>query len=119
MKTFVVTAIATASMALPALAGPYDGMWLRPSTGAHIQAFDCGGGLGLKVVKSDNAATIGKSIICGAKSSGDNQWSGIGVKVDDGSEFKGTWTLSGDTLKLRGCLKIGFPCQSENWKRIK
>ncbi|MGE3884407.1 MAG: DUF2147 domain-containing protein [Flavobacteriaceae bacterium] len=102
-----------------AAAGPYDGLWLRPDSGAHIQASDCGGGLGLKVVKSSDAKSVGKTIICGAKPAGANSWSGIGLKTDDGSNFKGTWTLDGDSLTLRGCLTIGFPCQTEVWKRIK
>ena len=110
---------AIALLAFPAIAGPYDGVWLRPGSGAHIEASDCGGGMGLKVVKSSDAKSVGMTIICGAKPAGPNSWSGIGLKTDDGSKFKGTWTLQGDSLKLRGCLTMGFPCQSETWTRVR
>ena len=99
-------------------AGEANGTWLRDN-GAHILAFDCGGGLGLKVTKSPEAAKVGKTIMCGAKKSGENKWKGTVLTLDDGQKYSGYVELSGNSLTLSGCVLGGIICKNDTWSRIK
>ena len=100
-----------------AQAGSVNGTWLR-SNGAHIQAFDCGGGLGLKVTKSPEPAKVGKTIMCGAKKTGDNKWKGTVLNLDDGKQYSGYVELNGNSLTLSGCVLAGIICKDDTWSRI-
>lgn len=101
-----------------ATAGSANGTWLR-SNGAHVLAFDCGGGLGLKVTKSPEAAKVGKTIMCGAKASGENKWKGTVLNLDDGQKYSGYVTLNGGSLTLSGCVLGGIICKDDTWTRLK
>jgi uncharacterized protein (DUF2147 family) len=101
-----------------ARAGSVNGSWLR-SNGAHIQAFDCGGGLGLKVTKSPEPAKVGKTIMCGAKKTGENKWKGSVLNLDDGQQYNGYVELNGNSLTLSGCVLGGIICKDDTWSRIK
>ncbi len=112
-----LTAIALTSFVPAAQAGSPNGTWLRDN-GAHIQAFDCGGGLGLKVVKSPEPAKVGKTIMCGAKKSAENKWKGTVLNLDDGQKYSGYVTLNGGSLTLSGCVLGGIICKDDTWSRI-
>lgn len=120
-KAFSV-AIAAASFAclstVSARAESPNGTWLRDN-GAHILAFDCGGGLGLKVTKSPEANKVGKTIMCGATKSGENKWKGTVLNLDDGQKYSGYVTLSGGSLTLSGCVLGGIICKNDTWSRVK
>ena len=103
-----------------AFAGSPNGTWLRSSTGGHIKVFNCGGGLGMKVVKSNKKAKVGKMIMCGAKPNGKNKWKGSVKNLDDGNTYSGYVTLVGaNKLTLQGCALGGIVCKSDSWKRLK
>lgn len=111
-------AAASSITAVSAHAGSANGTWLR-SNGAHVLAFDCGGGLGLKVVKSPEAHKVGKTIMCGAKPSGNNTWKGSLLNLDNNQKYSGTVSLSGNSLSLSGCVLGGIICNSDTWTRLK
>lgn len=111
-------AAACSLAAVSAHAGSANGTWLR-SNGAHVFAFDCGGGLGLKVVKSPEAHKVGKTIMCGAKPSGNNTWKGSLLNLDNNQKYSGTVSLSGNSLSLSGCVLGGIICNSDTWTRLK
>ena len=70
---FVVAASAAAlGLSAPAFAGSANGTWLR-GNGAHVLAFDCGGGLGLNVTKSPEHGKGGKTIIGGDNKHGEKE----------------------------------------------
>ena len=120
LKKLVWASAAAASglaLATYAYAGSANGTWLR-SNGAHIQAFDCGGGLGLKVVKSPEAAKVGKTIMCGAKKTADNKWRGTVLNLDDNQKYSGYVELNGNSLTLSGCVLAGLICKDDTWSRI-
>jgi uncharacterized protein (DUF2147 family) len=119
VKLFVAaTAVCLVVMSTLAEAGSANGTWLRDN-GAHVLAFDCGGGLGLKVTKSPEANKVGKTIMCGAKPSGENKWKGTVLNLDDGQKYSGYVTLSGNSLTLSGCVLGGIICKNDTWSRIK
>ena len=120
-KTFALataSVFATLGAASSAHATAANGTWLR-SNGAHILAFDCGGGLGLKVTKSPEAGKAGKTIMCGAKAAGPNKWKGTVLNLDDNQKYSGTVTLNGGSLTLSGCVLGGIICKDDTWSKAK
>lgn len=118
-KVFVASAaVCMVGMSTLAHAESANGTWLRDN-GAHVLAFDCGGGLGLKVTKSPEANKVGKTIMCGAKPSGANKWKGTVLNLDDGQKYSGYVTLSGGSLTLSGCVLGGIICKNDTWSRLK
>ena len=102
-------------------ADPY-GTWLRPSTGATVDFYDCGGKLCAKIVGQKDAAkkaTIGKVIMSGAAKTGANSWKGSLLNVDNGQTYSGVVTLeSAKALKLEGCVLGGIICTGETWTKV-
>lgn len=111
-------ALATFGAMTAAHATSANGTWLR-SNGAHVLAFDCGGGLGLKVTKSPEANKVGKTIMCGAKPAGPNKWKGTVLNLDDNQKYSGTVSLNGGSLTLSGCVLGGIICKDDTWSRLK
>jgi uncharacterized protein (DUF2147 family) len=109
--------VSTLALATMAQADSANGTWLR-SNGAHIEAFDCGGGLGLKVTKSPEPAKVGKTIMCGAKKTGDNKWKGTVLNLDDNQKYSGYVEVSGNSLTLSGCVLGGIICKDDTWSRL-
>ncbi len=114
---FLIAAVSISISTGAAYAGSPNGTWLR-SNGAHVQAFDCGGGLGLKVIKSPEPAKVGKTIMCGGKKSGENKWKGTVLNLDDGQKYSGSVSLNGNSLTLSGCVLGGLVCKDDKWSRI-
>ncbi len=94
-------------------------IWVRPSTGAHIASFPCGGGLGLKIVKSPVQAERGEILTCGAKPLGAHRYKGTLTSSLQGKTYTGYMTIKGDSLHLKGCALGFILCRSEVWKRLK
>ena len=115
-----LAACAVTFIVSPALAaGPY-GTWVRPSNGAQVTFYDCGGRLCGKVAsKGTSSATVGTVIVSGAVKSGANAWKGHLLNPDDGKTYSGVISLVGaDGLNLKGCA-LGVFCQGETWRRLK
>lgn len=104
----------------PAMAAEPYGKWLRPSNGAQVNFYDCGGKLCGKVVdKGRSNATVGTVILAGATKSGESEWKGSLLNPDDGKTYSGVITLVGDDgLNLKGCA-LGIFCEGETWRRVK
>lgn len=120
--TILKTVAAGAALALVATAAfaqssPF-GTWTRPSNGAKVNFYDCGGNLCAKVVSSPTAGAAGKVIMSGAKKTGDNAWQGELLNTEDGKTYTGKVTLdSPKALTLKGCVLGGIICTGETWTR--
>ncbi|MGH1349343.1 MAG: DUF2147 domain-containing protein [Methyloligellaceae bacterium] len=107
-----------AFVASAAIAGSPMGTWERTSNGANIEVYECKGGLGMKVTKSPTPAKVGKVIMCGAQTAGENKWKGDLLSPDDGKTYTGNVTLvDAKTLQLEGC--AGKACKGETWTKVK
>jgi uncharacterized protein (DUF2147 family) len=115
-----LTIFAAVLILSPASAAEPFGKWLRPSNGAQVDFYDCGGKLCGKVIsKGSSRARIGTIIVSGAVKSGDNQWKGNLLNPDDGKTYSGVITLvDADGLNLKGCA-LGIFCEGETWRRVK
>ncbi len=115
----LVGVVSVAFLAQGAEAASPNGVW-KSNTGRHIQVFSCGGGLGMKIVRSSKPAHVGKVIMCGAKKVGPNKWKGTLLNVSDGKKYTGYATLkSAKALRVEGCVLGGLICQGHTWPRIK
>jgi uncharacterized protein (DUF2147 family) len=114
----VLAAAMVACAATTAVAADPTGTWTRPSTGAKISFYDCGGKLCAKVVGVKDQTKkdmVGKVIMSGATKSGDNAWKGDLLNLEDGNTYSGTVTLvSAGALNLKGCALAGLVCKDEN-----
>lgn len=121
----ISAATAALSLALGATAAhaadPF-GTWVRPSTGATVSFYDCGGKLCAKIVGQKDPAkkdTIGKVIMSGAAKTGANTWKGNLLNTDNGQTYAGVVTLeSAKALKLEGCVLGGVICTGETWTKV-
>lgn len=122
--TMIAAGVLAATLATTTLAAyaadPY-GTWTRPSTGAQVEFYNCGGKLCAKIVGQKDPAKknlIGKVIMSGATKSGDNTWKGDLLNTDDGQTYGGVVTLEGPkALNLKGCVLGGIVCKGETWTR--
>ena len=104
----------------PAGAGSIYGRWLRPATGVVVQVFSCGGGLGVKVVKSQVRARIGKVYMCGAKRASDGTfWGKLRNPEDNGIYSGGARLIKAGLMKISGCIPNTGLCRSEVWRRLR
>jgi uncharacterized protein (DUF2147 family) len=112
--------VATFAMLSPVCAAEPYGKWVRPSNGAQVDFYNCGGKLCGKVVdKGASSARVGTVIVSGAAKTGANEWKGSLLNPDDGKTYKGVISLVGaDGLSLKGCA-LGIFCQGETWRRVK
>ncbi len=96
------------------------GTWQRPATGVIVSVFRCGGGLGVKVVKSAVPARIGKVYMCGAKRGANGTYWGKLRNPEDNALYSGGARLiTARQLKLSGCIPGTALCRSEIWHRVK
>lgn len=120
MKNITAAAVAATTLlaATAAFAQTPYGTWTRPSTGAKIDFYDCGGKLCAKVVASPKKEAVGKVIMSGAAKTSNNSWSGDLLNTDDGQTYTGVITLEGPgALNLKGCVLGGIVCKGETLKK--
>lgn len=107
-------------MAPSAFAGSPYGTWLRPATGVIVKIFRCGGGLGVKVMKSSVRSRIGKVYMCGAKSAGNGTYRGRLRNPEDNGIYSGrARVISARKMELSGCIPNTSLCRSEIWRRVR
>ncbi len=106
-----VAALSGFSMSDSVAAEPIIGKWKR-SGGTIIQYSGSGKTFCGTVL---NGEYKGKSIGCLSGKNG--KYKGKVKKLDEGKTYTGKASVSGNTLKLSGCVFGGLICKSENLKR--
>jgi len=105
-----------------AMAAEPFGTFVRPSNGAQVNFYDCGGKLCGKIVAVRDAShskQVGMVILKGAAKVGDNQCKGDLLDPDSGKTYAGVVSLAGENgLSLKGCA-MGVFCSGETWRRVK
>ena len=103
-----------------AVAGSPYGNWLRPATGVIVKVFRCGGGLGVKVMKSSVRSRIGKIYMCGAKATGKGTFRGRLRNPEDNGIYSGrARVINTRKMELSGCIPNTSLCRSEVWRRVR
>lgn len=89
------------------------GDW-RTDKGSTAGISSCGSGFCIKLKTGDHA---GKSIGKFAASGG-NKYTGNITDPETNKTYSGSATLSGNSLRMKGCILGGLICRSQNWKRL-
>jgi uncharacterized protein (DUF2147 family) len=96
-----------------ALADPIEGNW-KTKTGDTAAIDGCGGAFCITLKTGEFAGkSIGKMT-----AAGDGGYEGSITKPSNGKTYSGTATLSGNSLKMRGCVFGGLICESQTWSRL-
>ena len=112
MKRILLAIAAATLVATPALAEPIVGTWLRPSTSTIVSFAPCGGGFCGTV---QNGEFKGQSI--GTLSGSGKNYRGKITDLAEGKTYTGKARVTGNTMKLEGCVAGGLICRGEDWQR--
>ncbi|WP_394154049.1 DUF2147 domain-containing protein [Loktanella salsilacus] len=61
---------------------------------------------------------IGRQIVINMAPNGDGTYAGQVYRPSNGKTYVGKMQVSGDALRLQGCVAGGLLCASQNWARI-
>lgn len=126
MKKIAIACAAVFALGGAAAADPVFGVWQSPKSegGASIQVkmSACGSKVCGTIVSVRNGddSVKGKRMIWDMKANGGGSYSGGKVWApDDDKTYKGKLDLSGNTLKISGCVLAGTICRGSDFKRVK
>ena len=96
-----------------ALADPIEGSW-KTKDGDTAVIGACGGAFCITLKTGEFAGkSIGKMT-----ASGGGSYEGSITKPSNGKTYSGSATLSGNSLKMKGCVFGGLICESQTWTRL-
>lgn len=97
--------------------------WYRAKTEETYRTIECGGGVGMKVMKSPTKDYVNKVLTCGnTRTKGKLEYKGQMFNTWDGNTYNGSIIIKEDdpdTLIVHGCVLGGLICVDENLKRVK
>ena len=95
-----------------ALADPIEGKW-RTESGETAAIGGCGAAFCITLKSGEYAGqTIGEM-----SAVGDGKYEGSITKPSTGKTYSGKAKLTGNSLKLSGCVLGGLICESQTWAR--
>lgn len=97
--------------------------WYRAKTEEVYRTVECGGGVGMKVVKTPTKDYMNKMLTCGNVRTKDKlEYKGEMFNTWDGNTYNGSIIIKEDdpdTLIVHGCVLGGLICVDENLTRVK
>ncbi len=123
----LMLAMVLAMAAGAAGADPLEGMWqteVDDGAYAHVAIKPCGAALCGVIARTfkDGAEyqseNIGKTLVIDMKPLGDGDYEGEVWRPSNDKIYYGTIALSGDKLRLAGCVAGGLICAKQNWQRV-
>lgn len=128
MKTFMMAAFATVALGVGAAAAdPALGTWktaVDDGAYAHVEMSKCGSNICGKIARTFNdtgeyaSANIGKTLVIDMKPDGTGKYAGKVWRPSNDKTYIGKMTVSGDSLKLSGCVAGGLICSKQSWSRF-
>lgn len=95
-----------------ALADPIEGNW-KTQAGDNASISSCGGSFCIKLTSGEySGKSIGKMT-----ASGGGSYSGSITKPSTGKTYSGSAKISGNSLKMTGCVAFVL-CESQTWKKL-
>ncbi len=141
MRILFSAAIYIVASLLPASAADPFGIWLARNGKANVKVAKCGSGICANIIslkkpndkngkplhdgnnpnpRLKSRPILGLPLFVSMRKTGNGTWQGKVYDPEKGGTFKGYVTqISGNILKVQGCLSMGFPCETYMWKRIK
>ena len=128
MKKMIAAAaaalISTAASAQDAAVGTWQ-TEVDDGSFAYISMAPCGGAICGTIARTfENGGTeyqspnIGKQIVIDMVPIGGGEYEGSVWRPSNNKIYVGKMTVSGNALRLRGCVAGGLICASQNWARI-
>lgn len=114
--TISAVAAATAMAAAPTPAG----VWMRSDGMAKVQFAPCGAGQCGTIVwlkHPEGPGRVGEQVFFGMGQTAANTWTGTAHNPEDGNDYDGSMTLSGNRLTTTGCALGGAICKTQSWSR--
>lgn len=127
MKSVFVAALAAVSLAGAAMADPVEGVWQTQADEgvfAHVTIAPCGAAFCGTITRSYNASgpisspNQGKQIVREMVPAGNGKYQGKVWRPSNNKVYMGKIDLSGDTMKLSGCVAGGLLCSKQTWRRV-
>ena len=127
MKTLIAATLLSLGMAGHAAADPALGTWqTQPDDGAyaHINMTSCGAAVCGTIARTFNAVgeyqspNLGKQIVINMQPDGSGKYAGKIWRPSNNKVYIGKMTVSGNALKLSGCVAGGLICSKQTWNRI-
>ncbi len=110
-----------------ASADPVLGTWktqVDDGAYAHVKMVPCSGKICGVINRTFNASgeynseNKGKTLVIGMEPKGGNSYEGKVWRPSNNKIYIGKMTLSGNALKLKGCVAGGLICSSQTWSRV-
>lgn len=126
MKKFMIAA-AFIMGATAANADPIEGLWqTEPDEGkfAHVTIAPCGAAFCGVISRAFEGKTevqtanVGKQIVIDMKPTAGGGYEGKVWRPANNKVYSGKISLSGNQMKLSGCVAGGLLCKSQNWVRV-
>lgn len=105
-----------------ALAGGILGEWARDDGKGKVRFVACGAAVCGRVTwvrDPTDPAKVGQQVFFDMKPNGENVWQGTAFNPEDGQNYAGKMTMSGDSLITAGCVFGGWICKSVAWTKSK
>lgn len=115
------------ALAAPVAADPVDGLWQTEADDgayAYVQMGACGSKICGVIARTFNASgeykspNLGKTLVIDMVPDGPGSYAGKVWRPANNKIYIGKMTLSGNKLKLRGCVAGGLICKAQNWVRV-
>lgn len=126
MKAYIYAAILM-FVAGAAVADPVEGVWktqVDDGSYAHVTIAPCGGafcGVISRTFKDGaeyQSENLGKQIVIDMVLQGDGSYDGQVWRPSNNKIYIGGIELSGDSMKLAGCVAGGLICKKQSWSRV-
>lgn len=127
MKKSLMIAAALAAFAAPVVAEEAVGVWqteVDDGAYAHITIAPCGDAVCGVISRTFNAdgeyqsENIGKTLVIDMVAQGGGAYEGSVWRPSNDKIYIGKMDVTGDALRLRGCVAGGLICSSQNWQRV-
>ncbi len=105
-----------------ALAGDILGEWARDDGKGKVRFVSCGAAVCGRVTwvrDANDPAKVGEQVFFDMKPNGENVWAGMAFNPEDGQNYTGKMTMSGNSLITAGCVFGGWICKSVAWTKSK
>lgn len=126
MKKLALTLAAIVGFAGSAFADPLEGTWrTETDDGAYalVNIAPCGGAMCGVISRTFNSSgeyqspNIGRQIVINMVPQGGGSYEGQVWRPSNDKIYIGKMDLSGNTVRLRGCVAGGLICASQTWTR--
>lgn len=113
IRRIFLAAAALVALTGAALADPIEGNW-KTEAGSTAQIAPCGNAFCITLVSGEHS---GKQIGQMQPAGGSN-YSGNITDPNNDKTYKGKASISGNSLKMSGCVLGGLICQSQTWTKM-